>query len=126
LKRRHTTWAPSDDQLPKLVPKAADRSSATYLNTVAQEFASRSRYQEASSALQKHLVKNAATLPPALKNIDASNAAGFEVGTSMNRGLWLRVPLKDRSQYYETTRAAEALFKNVPELKKYGEIYVIS
>lgn len=127
-------WAPNrataakafSDDFARLVDKAADRSSATYLNTVSAEFASRSRYQNASNALQKYLTKHAATLPAELKNIDARNGAGFEVGTSMNRGLWLRVPLKDRSMYYESTRAAEELFNRIPELKKFGEIYVIS
>jgi Holliday junction resolvase-like predicted endonuclease len=114
------------DDFAKLVPKAADKASASYLNTVAKEFSDRARYQQASEALQKYAEKLGSKLPKPLQNIDFSNLQGFEVGTSMNRGLWLRVPMKDQSKQYETCQAAEKLFQQVPELKKFGEIYVIS
>lgn len=117
------TAARYGDTFARLLPKA-DPKAKNYVTTVSDEFKGRSRYQEAATALAQTLRAKAGTLPKALANIDLSQP--FEVGTTMNRGLFLRVELKDRGLYFESTQAAERLFKSTPALREFGDIYVIS
>lgn len=121
---KERTAARYGDTFRKLEGAAVDPKAKRYLATVGDEFAERGTYEAASKALRRYLEGHAGKLPPALANIDT--AAGFEVGTSMNRGLWLRVELKDRGQYFESTEAARQLFTRVPALERFGSVYVIS
>jgi len=110
------------DKFTGLERKSADKPTERYLATVGTEFMERANHANASVALQRYLTINKARLPAVLKNVDVADKAGFEVGTSMQRGVWLRIPLKDQSQYYETTDAVSELFKTVPSLKKFQDV----
>jgi hypothetical protein len=106
-------------QFEKLGAKSADKVTGRYISRVAGEFTERANVSRASKELQTYLKGHASSLPKALKDVDLKGE--FEVGASMNGGIWLRVPLKDSADMYKSQDAVAKLLKSMGK----GDIWII-
>ncbi len=106
----------------KLKNEAANQVTKNYLGRVEKEMDTRITHQLAGESLSKYLRSHQSSLSPALKNVDLTQP--FEVGASMNGGVWLRLPTK-AGDSSKTIDAVEKLFKTAPELKNFPELWII-